>query len=54
LRRLVRQAMRYVRRWRRGYTIRRLENDKVHASAYFCNYVTLTLEKQQRKKTMRA
>ena len=55
LRRMVRQAMRYVRRGRKGYTIRHLENDKVHASAYFCNYVTLTLEKQQRKKkTMRA
>jgi hypothetical protein len=54
LRRLVRQALRYVRRARRGFKVSHLLNNKVFASAHFANYVNLSLEKQRQKGTQHA
>jgi hypothetical protein len=51
LRRLVRLALRYVRRGRTGFGIRELHNDKIRASAYFANFVTIRMEKAKRRES---
>jgi hypothetical protein len=45
LRRLIRLALRYVRRGRRGFDVRDLTNDKLFASAYLATFITIRMEK---------
>ena len=45
LRRLVRLALSYVRRGRKGYGVKHLLNDKVFASAQLATFVTMHMEK---------
>jgi hypothetical protein len=49
LRKLVRLALRYVRRGRTAFGIRELHNDKIRASTYFANFVTTRMEKAKRR-----
>ena len=53
LRKLVRLALRYVRRGRTGFGVQHLLKDRVFASAHFANFVTLRLEKRSRMKDKR-
>jgi hypothetical protein len=46
LRKLVRLALRYVRRGRTGYGVQHLLKDRVFASAHLANFITLRLEKR--------
>jgi hypothetical protein len=50
LRKLVRLALRYVRRGRRDFGVRQLQNDRVFASAHLANFVSLRMEKQSKLK----
>jgi len=51
LRRLIRLAIRYVRRGRTGYDIRHLMNDKVFASAHLASFVTIRMDKSANWRT---
>lgn len=51
LRRLVRLALRYIRRGRRGFSGRYFLEDKVFASAYLANFVTTRLENASSRRT---
>jgi hypothetical protein len=50
LRKLVRLALRYVRRGRRDFGVGQLLKDRVFASAHLANFVTLRMEKQSKLK----
>lgn len=53
LRKLVRLALRYVRRGRKGYGVRDLLDDKVFAASQLATFVTLRVEKASNRRQRR-